>query len=112
MIEASDASVAKSMKRLCRASNLPEAHILRAVLEQSGIQSRIFNEHAQSGVGQLPVMEAYPELWVNEEDEARASSVVDAFQRAPSENVVRACPACGEESPGNFQVCWNCGAGL
>jgi hypothetical protein len=20
-----------------------------------------------------------------------------------------ACPACGEENPGNFEVCWNCG---
>ncbi len=100
------------MKRLCRAANLPEAHILRGLLEQSGIESRVFNEHAQSGVGHLPVVDAYPELWVEEQDIARASAIVEAFQRTPPSGAVHACAACGEESPGNFQVCWNCSASL
>lgn len=100
------------MKRLCRAANLPEAHILRGVLEQSGIVTHVFNEHAQSGVGQLPVMDAWPELWVEEEDIERAAAVLDAFRNAPPVAAARRCPACGEDSPGNFHVCWNCGASL
>jgi len=100
------------MKRLCRAANLPEAHILRGLLEQAGIHSRVFNEHAQSGVGQLPVQDAWPELWVEEDDVARASEVLEAFQRTPPASGTRACAACGEDSPANFQICWNCGAQL
>jgi len=100
------------MKRLCRATNLPEAHILRGVLEQCGIVTHVFNEHAQSGVGQLPVMDAWPELWVEEEDFERAAAVLDAFRNAPAAAAARRCAACGEDSPENFQVCWNCGASL
>lgn len=100
------------MKRLCRAVNLPEAHILRGLLEQAGIETRVFNEHAQGGVGELPVMDACPELWVNEEDAARAAAVLEAFHRQPSVDVSATCGGCGEDNPGNFQVCWNCGGGL
>jgi hypothetical protein len=61
------------MKRLCRAPSLPDAHILRGVLEQSGIEVHVFNENAQSGAGQLPVNEACPELWLaNDKDLERA----------------------------------------
>ena len=39
------------MKRLCKAASLPDAHILRGLLEQEGIEVHVFNENAQSGVG-------------------------------------------------------------
>jgi hypothetical protein len=101
------------MKRLCRASSLPDAHILRGVLEQSGIEARVFNENAQSGVGQLPVPDAYPEIWlVNEQDLERAKAVVREFESAPRVTGSVRCGACGEDSPANFQLCWNCNASL
>ncbi|MCC7548704.1 MAG: DUF2007 domain-containing protein [Burkholderiales bacterium] len=100
------------MKRLCRAANLPEAHILRGLLEQAGIETRVFNEHAQGGVGQLPVQESWPELWVDEQDLVRAAALLDAFQRSAPATGTRTCAACAEDSPSNFQICWNCGAPL
>ena len=64
------------MKRLCRASSLPDAHILRGLLEQSGIEALVFNENAQGGVGQIPVTEALPEVWLaDERDLPRAEAV-------------------------------------
>ena len=101
-----------NMKRLCRAANLPEAHILRGVLEQSGIETYVFNQHAQGGEGQLPEKDACPEMWGEEEDIERAAAVLDAFRRTPAVSAARQCPACSEDSPGNFQLCWNCGAPL
>jgi hypothetical protein len=102
-----------SMKRLCRAASLPDAHILRGVLEQSGIEAHVFNENAQSGVGQLPVTEALPEVWVaDERDLARAQQVIREFESAPRVTASAACSRCGEDNPANFQVCWNCGAAL
>src|SRR5512145_1321519 len=101
------------MKRLCRAVSLPDAHILREVLEQSGIEAHVFNENAQSGAGQLPVTEAMPEIWVaDERDLARAREVVREFESAPRVTGSVACGHCGEDNPANFQVCWNCGAVL
>ena len=44
----------------------------------------MFNENAQSGVGQLPVAEALPELWVDDENDwQRAEDVVRRFEAAP-----------------------------
>jgi hypothetical protein len=101
------------MKRLCKAASLPDAHILRGVLEQEGIGIHVFNENAQGGVGQLPVGEALPELWVaDEKDFQRAQEVVRRFETAPRIEATVRCAACGEDNPGNFQVCWSCGASL
>ncbi len=102
-----------TMRRLCKAASLPDAHILRGLLAQEGIEAHVLNENAQSGVGQLPVVEALPELWVEDEkDWERATDVVRRFEAAPRIDAALRCAACGEDNPGNFQVCWNCGAGL
>jgi hypothetical protein len=101
------------MKRLRRVATLPDAHILRGLLERAGIEAHVFNENAQSGVGQLPVMDAYPELWIaDERDLDRAHKLLEEFDRAPREGGSVRCAACGEDNPANFQLCWNCGRGL
>jgi hypothetical protein len=101
------------MKRLCRAISLPDAHILRGLLEQSGIAAHVFNENAQSGAGELPLQEALPEVWVTDErDFTRAQELIREFERAPRVTASTRCSACGEDNPANFQVCWNCGAAL
>jgi hypothetical protein len=101
------------VKRLCKAPSLPDAHILRGLLQQSGIEAHVFNEHAQSGVGQLPVSEAYPEVWLaDERDLSRAQELIRAFDAAPRETDTVRCPGCGEDNPANFQLCWSCGTAL
>ena len=100
------------MKRLCSAANLPEAHILAGVLAQRGIPVRILNANASGAIGELPVDAAAPQLWLEDaRDEARAKEVLEAFRQAavgPSKR----CPACGEENPPAFELCWACGKGL
>ncbi len=101
------------MKRLCRAVSLPDAHILRGLLAQAGIEAHVFNENAQSGAGQLPVTEAYPELWLaHEQDLERAQALVKDFESSPKVTGRVFCPACGEENPANFQLCWHCNGTL
>jgi Putative prokaryotic signal transducing protein len=101
------------MKRLCKAASLPDAHILRGLLGQEGIEAHVFNENAQSGVGQLPVVEALPELWVEDErDFERAQEIVRRFESGPRIETTLRCTGCGEDNPGNFQLCWSCGAAL
>lgn len=101
------------MKKLYRAASLPEAHLLRGLLAQAGIPSYVFNENAQGGLGQLPFTEAWPEVWVSEDrDLARAREIVRAFECAPDTACSVRCPACQEENPGSFQLCWSCGAPL
>ena len=101
------------MKKLYSASNLPDAHLIRNMLEEAGIHSHVFNENAQGGVGQLPVADAYPQVWIaNERDLDVARKLVDSFEHMPDVAGTLRCPQCAEESPSTFQLCWNCGSGI
>ena len=101
------------MLRLYSAANLPEAHLLRQLLAQAGIEAHVFNENAQSGMGEIPFTHAWPEVWLAEAtDVTRAREIVQNFERpcAPRADVF--CAACRERNPGNFELCWSCGATL
>ncbi|OGI47989.1 MAG: hypothetical protein A2151_05170 [Candidatus Muproteobacteria bacterium RBG_16_65_34] len=99
------------MRRLCSAANLPEAYLLKQLLEQAGIEARVFNEHAQGALGEIPFTHAYPEVWlINDADAVRAEELIRTYERTEPSAVTRACPACGEQNPQGFEICWRCGA--
>jgi putative signal transducing protein len=105
--------IKKPMKKVFSANNLMEAHLVLDLLEHAYISARLFNEHAQGVMGEIPFTHAYPEVWViRDEDYVRGREVVSAYEQTPIETGTIRCPTCGEESPQNFQLCWQCGAGL
>jgi hypothetical protein len=65
-------------------------------------------------MGEIPLDAALPQVWVeNPADAQRGRSIIDEFLGTSSTaGGVRFCPSCGEENPGTFDLCWNCGAGL
>src|SRR4030067_2712929 len=74
-----------TMRRLCTAANLPEAHLLLHRLVHAGIEARVFNEHAQGGLGEIPFTHAYPEIWIMEPaQEARAREILPELERGPA----------------------------
>ena len=100
------------MKRVHAAATLAEAHLLVDLLADRGIRARIFNANASSLAGELPIEAALPQVWVEDAADAkRAREVIDSFARAPAAPT-RKCPACGEDNPGSFDICWKCGSGL
>lgn len=100
------------MKRLASVESVMEAYLLRDLLRQAGIEATIQNQYATGALGELPFTHAYPELWVEDEAEhARAQAVLRELH-AQSTMARQRCPACGEEVPGNFLECWNCGQAL
>ena len=101
------------MRKVYSAATLPDAHLVRGLLIQAGIDARVLNENAQGGMGEIPFTHAWPEVWViDESDETKAREVVRQFERPAVRAGVQRCAICTEENPGNFQVCWNCGAEL
>jgi hypothetical protein len=97
------------MKRLYRAADLIEAHPLRHLLGEAGIEVKVLNENAHSGMGEIPFIHAYPEIWLmSERDEPRARRVLEEHESARATNEVRPCPKCGESNPANFAPCWQC----
>jgi hypothetical protein len=101
------------LKKLYTATSLPDAHLMRNLLEESGIAAHVFNENAQGGVGQLPVTEAYPQVWIaNDRDIDRARDILRAFEQMSAVSSSKRCANCSEDNPSTFQLCWNCGAPL
>jgi hypothetical protein len=100
------------MRRIYSAATLPDAHIVLALLAQSGISAKVFNENAQGGVGEIPFTHAWPEVWLEDERDAeRALEVIRQFEHGGS-NRQLACGNCGELNPENFEICWNCGVAI
>lgn len=101
------------MKKLYSANNLMEAQIVLDLLEHAYIPAQIFNQHAQGVAGEIPFTHAYPEVWVNrDEDYERGKRIVQTYEKTPATTGIIHCPACSEENPANFQLCWKCGSGL
>lgn len=101
------------MKKVYSAENLIEAQIMLDLLGHAGIEARLFNQNAQGGLGEIPFTHAYPEVWViHDADFERGKAVASHYENLPLEPGIIFCRACGEENPRNFQLCWQCGAGL
>jgi hypothetical protein len=98
------------MRKIYSAATLPDAHLVRGLLAQEGIDARVFNENAQSLMGEIPIHLAWPEVWIVDEGDAeRARAIIRGIERSPASARAAFCPHCNEENPGNFQICWNCG---
>src|SRR5271170_6220659 len=96
------------MKRVYRAASLLQVAHARNVLISAGIRCELRNVFLAGAMGDLPMMETWPQLYVEDPDEhyalsvlARASSVVAG---APW-----VCEECNEQLEPQFTTCWRCG---
>lgn len=98
------------MKKVYAAQNLLDVGHMSNLLAQSGIQSEMRNYYLGSGVGDLPVNECWPELWVDEVDASRAEQLIRELN-ASLRNLDPPwfCSHCGEANEGQFDECWRCG---
>jgi len=96
------------MKKLFSSPDSSEVELLRNMLEQSGIICEVRNGDVSRIV---PAPSFYEELWVSDENYAKASEVLSSWRRpTPSTAGSWTCPACGEVIEGQFSSCWKCGA--
>lgn len=101
------------MFRFYVATQRYDAYLVADRLNQAGIRAHVFNEHASSIVGDVPPDVAQPQVWLEREcDRERATALLRAIESDAAVQGTLRCSACGEESPGNFDLCWNCGRGL
>lgn len=102
------------MKELFRERDFSRVGFCQSVLEAQGIATMIRNE-TLTGLTEFPIPDFFPALCVvNDADHARALEILRehfAADAARSEEE-RPCPACQEMNPGNFDLCWSCGAAI
>ena len=96
------------MKSVYSASNMSLVSVFRSILEGSGISCWIKNEYLSAGIGELPPIDCWPQLCVDDDDYPEAKRIVE---EALSVKVMTAwkCDSCGEEIEGQFTECWKCG---
>ncbi len=91
-------------------ATLPEAQMLVERMQQAGITALVLNSYAQGATGEIPVDQAYPQIWLeNVEDQSRAMEIIQEYESIPLNLDWVFCRHCSERNPGNFDVCWKCG---
>ena len=96
------------MKTVYSASNISLVSIFQNILEGHGITCWMRNEYLFAGIGELPPIECWPQLCVNDEDFPEAKRIVEE-ELAEKDLSSWICRSCGEEIEGQFAACWNCG---
>lgn len=85
----------------------------QSVLEANGVATTLKNQYASSGVGEIPFLEAIPQVWIlYKRDLAKAKQVIDELEKSRGQNQGFKdweCSHCGAEVEGSFAVCWQCG---
>jgi hypothetical protein len=99
-----------AMKRVWTGASLPDTAHFKNVLEHSGIASFIKNRDLSGALGDLPVFDVGPELWVLDEKHAqRAEALIRDSVRPAARGAPWHCPACGEDNEPQYAACWSCG---
>lgn len=94
--------------KLFTAGDIIEARLLQALLRSQGIDAVIKNETLQTGLGELPFVEMWPEIWLMQaRDWDKAHELLAGFISGKTIGEWR-CPICGEQNPDTFELCWVC----
>ncbi|MBL8521915.1 MAG: DUF2007 domain-containing protein [Betaproteobacteria bacterium] len=97
------------MKKIYAAANVPEAYLVRNLLINAGIEALILNEHSIGALGDVPLASAYPQVWIERDHQSdHARQLIDEYESRRSDARTQRCMKCGEDSPGPFDLCWNC----
>jgi hypothetical protein len=81
------------------------AHV-KNLLETAHIPSELRNQYAVGGVGEISFLDAWPELWVDYEDVAKAKSIINEYLSSSTQGDWRC--RCGEMNGYAFASCWSC----
>jgi hypothetical protein len=99
------------MKRVFRAASLIQVAHARNVLLTAGIQSELRNQYLAGALGDLPMLETWPQLYVDDADEQVALRALQRAAVAPT-GASWTCEHCGEVLEPQFTSCWRCGTGV
>lgn len=97
------------MRRVYSSALLADVKHFKNVLEQAGIDAVIRNEQLAGGLGEIPFLECEPELWVADDEAARAAAAIAAASEPVDDALAWRCARCGEVNGPQFGACWRCG---
>jgi Putative prokaryotic signal transducing protein len=97
-----------AMKRVFRAATLIQVAHARNLLTAAGISSELRNQYISGAVGDLPMFETWPQLYVEDDDESAAARILSQAAKTPA-GAPWTCSRCQEQLEPQFTECWSCG---
>ena len=98
-----------AMKRVFRSALLIDVAHARNLLLSAGIGSELRNQYVAGALGELPMLEAWPQLFVEDDDELPALRALSRATKSQA-GTPWICERCAEHSEPQFTHCWRCGA--
>lgn len=100
------------MKKLTSAETIVTITHYQNLLAAEGIRTEVRNQHLGGIMGEMPVFETWPQLWiVNDLDFDRATQLLESVDSEPH-GAAWTCSKCGEENEGQYGACWKCGVSV
>lgn len=98
------------MKRVYVSADAVQCGWVESILLAAGIECLVRNRFLGGAIGELPLNEAWPEIWVIDEREQVAAERLIARALEPAAvHPDWLCADCGEMVEGQFRQCWKCG---
>lgn len=81
-------------------------------LEAAGIKYLIKNEYNHGAMGELPLNESWPQIWVlNNSDKESAANICQKVEKEQQNvDLDWLCSFCNEQNASSFELCWQCQA--
>lgn len=101
------------MKKVFVARDVTEAHFVRGLIESQDIQVTVLGENASGSSGEVPFVDAWPTVWVLDDECEEAARVIVQEYEAGGGGGTGApwrCLECGQDLEAQFSACWSCGA--
>jgi hypothetical protein len=99
------------LKRVYTAETLVQVVHVQNLLAAHGIPAQLRNTRLGGALGEIPFLETWPQLWVDDQLFEWASQVIERDLRQPvAPGEPWTCPKCGERIDAQFTDCWRCGA--
>ena len=101
----------RKIKLLYLAKDYIEANIIKARLTEMDINSYLFGNDLQIGIGGLPIDSTFTRIYVSKSNFTAANEFIQRYKSNLLKKDTRTwtCPYCKELSPITITSCWNCG---
>ncbi len=90
-----------------QADNLIQAHCIKGLLEQAGIDVNLQGEALQGAIGELPAVGMSVDIRVEQAKLKQAKQLIQTFENTPQSQWL--CQDCHEMNESTFEICWHCG---
>ena len=99
-------------KEIYSAANATEAHLIKGLLEQESIETRLSGENLSIATGGLPTDVMQVEILVNEDKFTLAMEIISNYEQTlklPAQDGMSwECDKCSSVNPETFGICWSC----